>query len=523
MIPPQDVHASRGPAHTTGSRSWEDQSAAWRALAVVSVGLACSIATGLLHTAELFVTRHLLKELVWFSRDFVWMAPITYTAVFLPGIVVLAACAALVRARVVFQFSVVCFVTVGVFGLLLPYPQIARVASLVLGIGAGVQVARTLTPAAVSGMRWWRRALTAEVLCALAIALLAPRFRQFGEGRALSQLPARAEDAPNVLLTILDTVRAASMGLYGGGFDNTPHLERWARDGVVFDRAFSAAPWTLPSHASMFTGRYVDRLSTDWKRPFDGSDSTLAEMFRRRGYATAGFVANVQFTSYDTGLDRGFIHYEDYRVDRRQAMWRSSCTQTALFQQLRHPASLHAAIQAVLHPDLTIDPKHHFSAKDGSEVTASFLRWQRSTQRAPFFAFLNFMDGNLPFFVPPSFDRFDTGDARHDRYAGAIAFLDSQVDSILTTLQAEGILDRTIVVIAGDHGELFGATHGLVGHGHDLYPNVLRVPLLIRYPARVPAGGRIEQLVSLRDLAATILDLAGAANASVRGESLART
>ena len=508
--------------HPSGTASWSSMPPAWRAGAVITAGLTCGIATGLLHAVVLFVRLHVVHELVWFSREFVWMAPITYTSLFLPAALLLGACAALIPHRAVFTVAIVCYVTAGVFGLLLPYPEIARIAALVFALGVAVQAARVAGPRAVTGAAWWRRALAAGALLVLAAATLAPPLRRAREARALASLAPAANDAPNVLFIILDTVRAASMGLYGGGDDDTPALERWAQDGVTFDWAFSAAPWTLPSHASMFTGRRPLQLSTDWKRPLDGRDSTLAEMLRARGYATAGFVANMQYTSYDSGLDRGFIRYEDYRVSPLQLMWSSSYTQTALFQAIRRARSPGDVISAVLHPNLSIDMKHHFDAKHGAEVDGAFLRWQQDIGGRPFFAFLNFMDAHQPYFAPPEFRRFAPGRNSHGDYAAAIAYLDAQVDSILTTLAGRGVLDRTIVVVAGDHGELFGATHKLTGHAHDLYVNVLRVPLLIRYPARVPRGQRVERVASLRDLAATVLDLAGARGASVPGESLAR-
>ena len=123
-----------------------------------------------------------------------------------------------------------------------------------------------------------------------------------------------APSAANVILIVLDTVRAESLSLYGYHRDTTPNLTRLAARGVRFDRAFATAPWTAPSHASMFTGRWCHELSVGWNRPLDGTSPTLAEFLGARGYATAGFVANTTYCSYETGLDRGFAHYEDYDV-----------------------------------------------------------------------------------------------------------------------------------------------------------------------------------------------------------------
>ena len=115
-----------------------------------------------------------------------------------------------------------------------------------------------------------------------------------------------------MLLVVLDTVRADRLSLYGYGRDTTPNLARLAERGVVFNEARSAAPWTLPSHASLFTGRWPHELNVSGDRPLDGTFPTLAEFLAKHGYATAGFVGNTYFCNSWYGLNRGFFHYEDY-------------------------------------------------------------------------------------------------------------------------------------------------------------------------------------------------------------------
>ena len=122
-------------------------------------------------------------------------------------------------------------------------------------------------------------------------------------------------DSPNVLLIVLDTVRADHLSLYGYRRATSPTLARLAKRGIRFDEARATAPWTLPSHASMFTGRWPHELEVRWLAPLRWNFPTLAEYLGSQGYATAGFVANTLYCSYDTGLDRGFTHYEDYILD----------------------------------------------------------------------------------------------------------------------------------------------------------------------------------------------------------------
>ena len=125
--------------------------------------------------------------------------------------------------------------------------------------------------------------------------------------------------SPNVLLIVLDTVRADHLSLYGYERPTTPFLERLARRGIRFDQARAAAPWTLASHATMFTGRWPHELDVEWPCPLREDVPTLAEHLGSLGYATAGFVGNTLYCSYDGGLDRGFTHYEDYVLDTLSA------------------------------------------------------------------------------------------------------------------------------------------------------------------------------------------------------------
>ena len=113
----------------------------------------------------------------------------------------------------------------------------------------------------------------------------------------------------------MDTVRADRLSLYGYHRPTSPALERLAKGGIRFDEARATAPWTLPSHASMFTGRWPHELDASWRTPLGTKFPTLAEYLGWRGYATAGFVANVEYCSSEFGLDRGFTHYEDYAFE----------------------------------------------------------------------------------------------------------------------------------------------------------------------------------------------------------------
>ena len=158
-----------------------------------------------------------------------------------------------------------------------------------------------------------------------------PSLAETGSKRAAK--PRRAQPpagSPNVLLIVLDTVRADHLSLYGYQRPTTPTLERLAKHGVRFDAARATAPWTLMSHASFFTGRWPHELDVEWLTPLRKNYPMLAEYLGAHGYATAGFVSNVQYCSYDTGLDRGFTYYEDYVLEKLSPFRTSVMVEEAL-------------------------------------------------------------------------------------------------------------------------------------------------------------------------------------------------
>lgn len=369
------------------------------------------------------------------------------------------------------------------------------------------------------------RRTTLPLVAVVAVWSVGPLLAEWtGERRALARLPQAETEAPNVLLIILDTVRAISMGLYNAEAVPTPNLDQFALRGAVFSRATATAPWTLPSHASMFTGRYVCELTTDWGKPFVDPDSTLAEVLSKRGFVTAGFVGNLHYASRPLGLARGFVHYEDFPLTLGQAVLSTSLgravTNGRLFRRVTR-------FQDTL------------NRKDAQQVIGDFLDWadeqQRSGRNNPFFAFLNLFDAHEPYLPPePYRTRFarpgpayaswyDTNRAERYRmsglsaeeiapqlgaYEGSIASLDARLGELFEALEARGMLDNTIVIVTSDHGEEFGE-HGVMGHSRSIYLPLLHVPLVMAWPDRLAPGTVVDQPVTLRDLPATVVDLLG--------------
>ncbi|MEO6444497.1 MAG: sulfatase-like hydrolase/transferase [Gemmatimonadaceae bacterium] len=483
---------------------------------VLVTAVAVALVTGLLHAFVSWILRDVMHDLLrtYMSPDTAWMAPLGYLLLFVPLALVLAVVAATIARLNALKWSVLLFGTLGVFSFLLLFPRLHQYASLALGVGVAVRLATSAAQRADS----WRRTLSRiAVTLSVAVVLLwgyQVGGRRLQERRAIAALPDAPPDAPNVLLLILDTVRASSMSLYGAERSTTPQLSEFAKSGAVFDWAFSTASWTLPSHASMFTGRYASQQTGNWNSPLDSSYPTLAEVFGRHGYATAGFTANLVATPRGFGLDRGFSRYEDHR---------NTIGQFALTTSLGQAQSLRNAWDAIVRQrwigravrslaSFDFEPRYSYpdhDAKSASLIAGSFLRWQGGVAGRPYFAFLNFFDAHGPYESPTRYDTlFGRSDRVRDKYDRSIRYIDDELAAMFDTLRARGLLDNTIIVLASDHGEQFGE-HGLAWHSNSLYEQLTHVPLFIRFPARVPAGVRVTQQVSLRDLAATLVDLAG--------------
>lgn len=404
--------------------------------------------------------------------------------------------------------------------LLLFVPPLHKYVALCLAAGLATQTSRLITIHAQGFYTLVRRTLGWAVGLIVGLAVNVYGWQVVAERRGLAQLPPAHPKAPNVLLIVLDTVRAKSLSLYGNRHPTTPALELFAKTGVLFERAYATAPWTLPSHASMFTGRFPHELSADWLIPLDATYPTLAEVLSAHGYRTAGFVANTSYCSYETGLPRGFVHYEDYRISPGEIVVSSS---------LGRLLGNHSKVrQLVGYYEL-------LSRKNVTTINRDFLHWLSRQDGQPFFAFLNYFDAHIPYVPPPPFDEkfgpktragtFFVGPAGrgagltekhntsqpyiqmvHGAYEGTIAYIDAHLGRLFAELQQRNLLENTLVIITADHGEQFGE-HGLFDHGNSLYMPLLHVPLLIAFPPRIPAGLTIHEPVTLRDLPSTIVSL----------------
>ena len=226
--------------------------------------------------------------------------------------------------------------------------------------------------------------------------------RAWAEYRATAALPHLLQAPRMCSLIVWDTVRAANLSLYGYGRPTTPNLERLASRGVRFDLAFSTSSWTLPAHASMFTGRWPHELDVDWKSPMRDDVPTLAGYLAAHGYDTAGFVANLDYCNRETGLARGFAHYEDFPIELYDVFARYVGTGQPDRHRRLAVRSWAGCWRNAPGVGTTWFPARRSMRRTPRRSTGRSWRWlaRQQARRRPFFAFLNYNDAHTPYEVP---------------------------------------------------------------------------------------------------------------------------
>jgi arylsulfatase A-like enzyme len=467
------------------------------------------------------------------ATDFAWTVPLAHSVLVAGAAILVAALFKLFRRGIPARFGLWLLMTLALWGPMLRLP-IYGWCTLLLAAGlgrvaSGVLGERLLDPR----VRWLTFGAVLAILALLA-GVTSGRLA-LAERRAVAELPAAPGGAPNVVLVVWDTVRAYNTSAYGYNRHTTPYLALWASRGVVFGQATSPAPWTYPSHTSFFTGRWPFELNSQWKYTLDTPHPTLAEYLSSIGYQTAGFAANTNCCSYESGLNRGFIHYDDYLLTPEFLLARTVPGKWLL----QHTFGL-------------INYNHRkwigLESRGAADLNDSFLGWlgKRRSDR-PFFAFLNYFDAHEPYVAPATHEGYFgirpnsrrdreylwnfVGEAKseehvrdilmaRDAYDDCIAYLDEQLNVLLEKLDAQGLLANTVVLITSDHGEGFG-DHGTIGHSYGVFLEEIGVPLVI-LGAKLPRHQLVRTPVSLRDLPATVVDLVGQSSGSpFPGRSLA--
>ena len=339
---------------------------------------------------------------------------------------------------------------------------------------------------------------------------------------------------PQVFLIVLDTVRTDCIAPYSQN-SRTPNLEAFARDAVVFENCIAPSPWTIPSHASIFTGLYPtehgchgdtdvqksDFLGAPLPNMLSDKFTTLPECFRENGYKTAAIISN-SGVNQKLGFSQGFQFY-DARMNVGHIY------QSYPFKPLLHLFSY-----------LTnISPKFTLFYRTADDITRESTEILERLSSEPFFLFINYMDAHEPYRPPRPFNGYylnspfphvyglkqylrfvNTQYYKNQRgsyqfnqwvsyqfsqYKGAVEYLDSQLGNLFAYLKKRGIYETSLIIITSDHGEFFGE-HGYYTHRKPMYEEEIKVPLLIKYPFKQRTG-LVTERVTLKNLYQTILSL----------------
>lgn len=271
----------------------------------------------------------------------------------------------------------------------------------------------------------------------------------------------------NIVLITLDTTRADRIGAFGGTAVPTPNLDAAAREGVKFDAAISQVPLTLPSHASILTGRYPAshgvRHNGLYKLP--DTEITLAERLRDAGFRTAAFIGAYVLNEH-YGTHQGFETYDDIPTERYEG------GRDNLYEAQR----------------------------TAEQVNAQVFDWLGRRPEGRFFVWIHYYDPHLPY-TPPN--RPGLAGQGYDR---EISYVDACFGDLVQRLRQQKLLERSVLVVVGDHGESLGE-HRELSHGVFLYEGAVRVPLMLRAPGLLPAGKTVSGPVELVDIAPTLLEL----------------
>jgi arylsulfatase A-like enzyme len=320
-------------------------------------------------------------------------------------------------------------------------------------------------------------------------------------GTAIPRTDRRGDDlrrslaGSNVVLIILDAARADHFGCYGYGRRTTPEIDAIAADGVVFESAFTPAVYTLGAMSSLWTSQYPDRHHSEvsFSAQLPKDRLTLAQLLTAQGIKTAGFVANA-VAGPRFGFDRGFEEFHE--------VYRTLGSRGDVFRKALPPwleANRGRRFFAYVHfrePHFPYDPEPPFDTLFGPDGPIG----KAARRDMPFFTDIN--QGRR---------RASAGEIEHlvRLYDGSLAFADQEVGALRRNLEALGLWDRTVVIIAADHGEALHE-HGWIGHNVQLFEESVRIPLVVRFPTgKGPRGVRVKGLVELLDLAPTIADVLG--------------
>ncbi|OLD17367.1 MAG: hypothetical protein AUI85_06905 [Acidobacteriales bacterium 13_1_40CM_3_55_5] len=398
-------------------------------------------------------------------------------------------------------------------------------ACLIMALGVAVAFTRWIAKREASSVTFWKKSIPwlAAVFLLTLLAIQGGKWAH--EKIAVARLPAAPQSAPNVLVIVLDTLRADHLSSYGYSRPTSPEIDRIASQGVLFENAIAPCSWSLPSHASLLTGRAPSEHGMQnvqampwpgWGEKSLSGYPALGEVLRHRGYRTGAFSANRIYFTRNVGLGRGFIHFEDYFDSVGDSFVRTLYGRE--FARLYLNRSENSKVTRALRYlgleswlDKDSEGSGDFGGaygvrKRASAVNQELMQWIDRDRQHPFFAFLNYLDVHYSYGGPPGYPKpdWDRG-TTVDEYDAGLKYVDDYIGRLLRELERREARN-TIVVITSDHGESLGA-HGLSYHGAALYRELIQVPLIISYPQQIPKGLRVAVPVSITGIPGTVMDL----------------
>jgi arylsulfatase A-like enzyme len=465
------------------------------------------------------------------SIEILWISPIVNLIFFLFLGLVLAVLGRLVPRLPVLRIALFLFSFMAVVDWVGVTGRIGVWAELILAAGLATVISRRMYERRAALWRYAPRVFRVAAVAALVVLFAVEGGIRLREEIATRNLPPASKSSPNVLVILVDTLRADHLSTYGYGRATSPFLTSIAHQGVLFEDAVSTSSWTLPAHQSLLTGRYPHEHGPLREQPLNEIYPTLAQVLDNHGYRTAGFSANNDFFCRRAGFDRGFLHFEDYFYSVEDMVYRTFWGRVFFHNYL---AGLVGSDELP-------------ARRNAANVNRSFLRWLDRDRDRPFFAFVNFLDIHTPYLperpyrykfaalnaqahcpaprlslsmllhTPTEFDYLmalspECFQLQIDAYDGGISYVDDQIAALFAELARRGLDKNTLIVITSDHGESF-REHGFVTHGTSLYRELVRVPLIYWWPGHIPSDMRIDRPISAASLPATILDLIGDPNA----------
>ena len=518
---------------TSDQRTASDSPSTGRAIGLLLIlSIWTGLFVGLLEGAGLLVFQRINWEnwgrMIHVSPEIIWISPLVDVIFFSILAVVIGLSGRFAKWHNTVRALVFSIAGFAVYDWLRVIARIHTIACVLLALGAGAVASRWAVQGTGALFAFSKKIVVPLAILALLIFAAVTGQKSLEERKAVARLPQAPPGAPNVVVVLVDTLRADHLSCYGYRQLATPNIDRNAEQGVLFENAFSTTSWTLPSHVSLLTGRYpfehgigrVPPMSLgNWGSPRLGSYPTLGEAMERKGYRTGAFSGNRTYFAADLGFKQGFIHFEDYFQSPSDMFIRTILGKELVHRlQFAHwkgaPRKLLLRLGLGFFLDRDDEGADDIGGatslrKRAAVVNSEMFKWIEEDRQRPFFAFLNYFDVHTPYGVPLSDIKPKSADPDDPvRYDEGIAYTDEQVGSLMSELKRRGLDGNTLVVFTSDHGEGLGQ-HGLMTHSKALYSFLIHVPLVFWYPAKVPAGVRIPATVTNSSLPSTIAAFVG--------------